>query len=374
MRRRARSCLTGFTLVFFLLLALFALAVLFYIPRLAQQSFGPPSAVLNTWQRFTYAFDLVWNAADLTQPRDPSGAEQTFVIQPGDSVPSIAQRLEQAGLIRSARAFRSYLLWTGADTSIQTGTYRLSPALTGQEIADTLKAFSMTEVSFTVLPGWRMEEIAASLPTSGLEITGEEFLAAASAPVNPPVFLPIGASVEGFLAPGKYTLERTTSAGELVALLLDEFTSTLTPELIDAIVNQGLTVHQAVTLASIIQREAVVEEEMPMIASVFHNRLAVDMPLQADPTVQYAIGYNTTQGTWWTNPLSVEDLQVPSPYNTYVHTGLPPGPISNPGLAALKAVASPAQSDYYYFQARCDKSGLHNFARTLDEHRQNNCP
>ena len=113
---------------------------------------------------------------------------------------------------------------------------------------------------------------------------------------------------------------------------------------------------------------------MPLIASVFFNRLAIDMPLQADPTVQYGLGYNTAQATWWTNPLSAQDLQVNSPYNTYVHHGLPPGPISNPGLAALQAVAAPAQSNYYYFQARCDNSGLHNFAETLEQHQQNNCP
>jgi UPF0755 protein len=113
---------------------------------------------------------------------------------------------------------------------------------------------------------------------------------------------------------------------------------------------------------------------MPLIASVFYNRLSAGMPLQADPTIQYALGFNAARSTWWTNPLSRTDLQFISAYNTYLHPGLPPGPISNPGLAALRAVAVPAQSDYLYFQARCDKSGLHNFARTLDEHHQNDCP
>ncbi len=111
-----------------------------------------------------------------------------------------------------------------------------------------------------------------------------------------------------------------------------------------------------------------------MIASVFYNRLAIDMPLQTDPTVQYALGFNAAHSTWWTNPLSLDDLKVDSPYNTYIHPGLPPGPISEPGLAALRAVAFPAQSNYYYFQARCDKSGLHNFAETLEQHQQNKCP
>ena len=219
-----------------------------------------------------------------------------------------------------------------------------------------------------------MQEIAASLSTSGLAITPEAFLAAASAPANPPDFLPAGASAEGFLSPASYTLPRTTSAAQLVFLLLQDFSSRLTPELRDGFAGHGLSVYQAVTLASIIQREAVHDEEMPMIASVLYNRLAINMPLQTDPTIQYALGYNVAQGTWWTNPLSLDDLKVDSPYNTYVHAGLPPGPISNPGLAALQAVAFPAQSRYYYFQARCDGSRLHNFAETFEQHQQNNCP
>ena len=135
-------------------------------------------------------FELVWNAENLTQPRDPAGAQQLFVIRPGENVSSIGQRLEQAGLIRNADTFRTYLLWTGADTTIQVGTFRLSPARSGREIADMLKSTTLTELIFNILPGWRMEEIAASLPTSGLEITPEEFLSAASAPAELPNLSP----------------------------------------------------------------------------------------------------------------------------------------------------------------------------------------
>jgi UPF0755 protein len=371
--KKRRSCLPGFLLLF-ILIGLVLVAGFVLVPRMAWQSFGAPGLSLNAWQRISYALDLVWNAGDLTQARDPAGAEQVFVIEPGDSVRSISNRLEEAGLIRNAQTFRTYLLWTGADTNIQTGTYRLSPARTGREIADTLKSTTLTEVSFNILAGWRMEEIAASLPTSGLGIMPERFLAVASAPAIPPDFIPAGATAEGFLSPGEYILPRTTSAEQLIYLLLQSFSSKLTPELRSGFVDHGLTIYQAVTLASIIQREAMVDAEMPMIASVFYNRLAIDMPLQTDPTVQYALGYNTMQGTWWTNPLSAQDLQINSPYNTYLYPGLPPGPISNPGLAALQAVASPVQSNYYYFQARCDNSGLHNFAETVEQHQQNNCP
>lgn len=371
--KRRRSRLPLF-LLFAMLIVLGIIAVTAVVSTIAWQSFGAPNASLNRWQRFSYAIDLVWNTGDLTQPANLAGAEQLFVIHPDESVLSISTRLEESGLIRSAHAFRTYLIWTGLDTVIQSGTYHISPAQTGREIAHLVASAASTEVTLTVFPGWRMEEIAAALPTSGLNISPDAFLAAASAPVNPPAYLPAGASAEGFLSPGKYTLPRSISAEQLVFLLIQNFSMQLTPDLQSSFASHGLTVYQAVTLASIVQREAIVADEMPMIASVFYNRLAIGMLLQTDPTVQYALGYNTAQGTWWINPLSVQDLQFNSPYNTYIHPGLPPGPISNPGLAALQAVASPAQSNYYYFQARCDGSGLHNFAMTLEQHRQNNCP
>jgi UPF0755 protein len=137
---------------------------------------------------------------------------------------------------------------------------------------------------------------------------------------------------------------------------------------------QGLNVYRAVILASIVSREAIIEDEMPMIASVFYNRLASGGKLDSDPTVQYALGYNQEQKTWWTNPLSLADLEIDSRYNTYKYPGLPPGPIANPGLEALKAVAFPAQTPYYYFRAACDGSGRHLFAETFEEHLGNACP
>ncbi len=199
-------------------------------------------------------------------------------------------------------------------------------------------------------------------------------MAAAAAPAASIDLVPVGASAEGFLYPDSYTLPRMTTAAQLVSTLLQGFNSHLPADILAAYSRRGLSLYQAVTMASIVQREAVVDTEMPLIASVFYNRLAAGMNLQTDPTVQYALGYNNAQGTWWTNPLSLDDLKFNSPYNTYLYPGLPPGPISNPGLAALGAVAYPAQSNYYYFQAKCDGSGLHNFAETFAQHQQNYCP
>lgn len=361
-------------LLFITIVLLGLVAVGYFVPLAARQSFGKSNPTLNSWQRISYAYELVRNAGDLTQPSDPTAAEQLFVILPGESVMSISDRLEQSGLIRSASIFRAYLLWTGLDTVIQTGTYRLSPAQTGFEIAQILKSTTLTEVTFNILPGWRMEEVAGSIPTSGLEFSIDAFLGAANNPEVSPDLIPAGATAEGFLYPDTYILPRTTTADQLVSTLIQDFYSHLPVDYSSAVAGHGLTLHQAVTLASIIQREAVIEEEMPLIASVFYNRLSVGMKLETDPTVQYALGYNASQDTWWTNPLKVEDLQYDSPYNTYLYPGLPPGPISNPALAALEAVANPAQTNYLFFQARCDGSGLHNFTETFEQHQQNYCP
>ena len=156
--------------------------------------------------------------------------------------------------------------------------------------------------------------------------------------------------------------------------MLIEFNAHLSADLRAGFEQHGLSLEQAVILASIVQREAMVTDEAPMIASVFYNRLAAGMKLDSDPTVQYAVGFNQGQATWWTNPLSFADLEIVSAYNTYQNLGLPPNPISNPGLAALQAVAAPADSPYYYFRARCDGSGTHNFAATFEEQLQNACP
>jgi UPF0755 protein len=214
-----------------------------------------------------------------------------------------------------------------------------------------------------------MEEIAASLPTSGLSATPDEFLTAAYNPLNFD-FLSDAITNEGFFLPGEYILPRATDADGLVQALVRSFAQHLTGDLTDGFARQNLTVYQAVILASLVERESIQTEEMPVVASVFLNRLSAGWKLDSDPTVQYAIGYD---GNWWPNPLSALDLEIESPYNTYLVMGLPPTPIANPSLEALLAVANPADTGYFFFRARCDGSGYHNFAVTLDEHIANGC-
>ena len=241
------------------------------------------------------------------------------------------------------------------------------------DIARELQDATPEQITFVILAGWRMEEIAASLATSGLDITSDEFLTAARSAPPGLNFLPASVSTEGFLYPDVYILPRETTVSGLLQEFLRNFSLHLTIDLQEGFSRQGLEIYQAVTLASIVQREAVVADEQAQIASVFFNRLRAGIKLDTDPTVQYALGYNAAQGTWWTNPLSAADLQFDSLYNTYIYAGLPPGPIANPSLSALRAVAFPAETPYYYFRARCDGSGLHDFAVTFEEHLQNGC-
>jgi UPF0755 protein len=380
MKKPRTSCL-GASIISLIVL-FFAGSILFgvillTIPGRAEQAYGPASPNLNTFERLSYSLLLLVQEDDLVRPVDPFGAERDFNIESGESTPSVIGRLWEQGLISNPGAFRTYLRYSGLDTSLQAGIYTLSPSMTPIQLAQVLQDATPAEVSFRILPGWRLEEIAAALPTSGLNITSEAFLQATRS-------IPLGysfseelfesSSLEGFLLPDSYVIEREISTEELILRLLDNFEDSLTTRLRERYSEQDLSLLEAVTLASIVQREAVAEEEMPMIASVFHNRLAIGMNLDTDPTVQYALGYNSRQSTWWTNPLSLEDLQVDSPYNTYLYPGLPPGPIANPGLAALRAVAYPAQTPYYFFRAGCDENGRHSFAETFTEHLLNACP
>ena len=343
------------------------------IPAQASRIYGQPASWLTISQRVQYSLSLLWYDGLLTSPRDVNGAEQSFSIQEGESVNSIAYNLEAKGFIRDAEAFRAYLIYSGLDTSIQAGEYKLSAAMSAIAIAHKLQDATSEDVRFVVLPGWRMEELAASLSTSGLSILVDDFFNAVNNPPKGFDFLSGASSAEGFLFPDSYIFLRQITADELVNEFVRQFALHLSRDMRLAFENQGLTVYQAVILASIVQREAVQKEEAPLIASVYLNRWKIDMKLEADPTVQYAIGYNAAQGTWWTNPLSAFDLQFDSPFNTYVYAGLPPTPISNPGIDALNAVAFPAESPYYFFRAKCDGSGYHSFSETFDEHVRNAC-
>ena len=378
-QRRSSSALSACTLPLIAVLSL-VIALLAFAPGVitnqAEATFGPATPKLSRSQRLLLAITLVMQTDELTKAVNPAGGVTDFTILLGESVPSITQRLWEAGLISNPGAFRSYLQYKGMDTTLQAGDFTVSAAMSAVEIAQEMQSSVSEEVTLVILAGWRVEEIAASLPTSGFEFTPNQFVQAMETQPQQYSFsaeLP-GSSLEGFLFPDSYTLPRQAAAEQLLATILRNFDNQVNAEIRAGFANQGLDLYEAVTLASIVEREAINDEEMPMLASVFYNRLAVNQQLASDPTVQYALGYNTDQATWWTNPLSLTDLEIDSPYNTYLYTSLPPGPICSPGLAALRAVAFPAQTPYYYFRAACNGSGNHLFAETFEQHLANECP
>lgn len=363
-----------FILAFIVLLLFVCIAIGFgYLPARASLLYGPPAASLSIADRIEYSARLLSYGDLLKEPYTQNGAEQRFRIEPGETVFSISTRLYELGLVSDSQAFFDYVVYTGLDLSIQAGEYTLSSSQSIIDIAKTLQKFSPSDATLVILSGWRMEEIAASLPTSGLSMDPETFISAAQ--TRSPVldFLPASASMEGFFYPDSYTLPRTTTTQELLDIIARNFVQHLGDELKTGFANQGLDIYQAVTVASIVEREAIRPEEAPLVASVYLNRLSIGMKLDADPTVQYAVGFNHVQETWWTNPLSTPDLDFDSPFNTYTYSGLPPAPISNPSYESLYAVAYPAATPYYYFRAKCDNSGYHLFAATLEEQIENGC-
>ena len=370
------SCLT-LLLVTGLLLAAATGWIVLTLPEQAENRFGSPSSQLSAVDRLYLSGLLLTQEDELRSPGNPAGSAVDFEVSFGEQTNSIIDRLFTNGLIRDPGSLRAYLQYTGLDTSLQAGRYQISPAMSPIEIAQKMQDSTPSEVTLLIFPGWRLEEIAAALPTTGLEISPEAFLQAAH--LFPPAHplakqAPAGVSLEGFLLPGQYTLPRQTSAVELITILLDQFNRQVDGSLRTGIDNRNLTLYEAVTLASIVEREAVLNSEKPLIASVFLNRIAINMKLDADPTVQYALGYQSGRGGWWPSPLTRADLRTDSPYNTYIYAGLPPGPIGNPSLEALQAVAYPQESPYFYFRAACDGSGAHLFAETYEEHLNNGCP
>jgi len=372
--RKKRNSANGIGCLIVLLLLAGALAGgYFVVTKYVAQIAGPMQNELSTLDRIRYPLQIFLNRDELISPVSDISAEKEFKIEAGESPYSIAERLETKGIIRSGEAMVNYLIYSGKDTELQQGEFLLDPSKNIPEIVKSLMNPMPTKGRLIILPGWRLEEIAASLPTSGLEMEPDDFLLAAKSVTIWSEFEPTGEGVEGFLFPGDYTFERDISADTLVLALIEESQAQISPELIDAFQANDLYVYQAVILASIVEKESVVESEMPMIASVFFNRLRSGMRLQTDPTVQYAIGQQS-DGNWWKVPLEAADLEVSSPYNTYKVYGLPPTPIGAPSAQALQAVAYPEESNYFYFQSVCDNSGLHTFSETYAEHLEKICP
>lgn len=299
----------------------------------------------------------------------------TFTVQPGQSAAQIGEELQARGLIRSALTFRTIVETRGVSAKIEAGDYQLSPSMTTSEVVTVLsRGASQSGIRVTIPEGWRAEQAAQKIEAVGIapaDTILDLVRSGAGLPLAEPP--PPGQSLEGYLFPETYEVPQGASPRALLEMMTRQFDKAVTPKLRQQYAARGLTLHQAVTLASIVEREAAIPAEQPLIASVYLNRLARDIPLQADPTVQFAVASAHLAEAlgfgFWKHELTLDDLRLASPYNTYVARGLPPGPICSPGLAALEAVANPADTDYLYFVARGD--GSHVFARTDQEHAAN---
>lgn len=290
------------------------------------------------------------------QPVNPAATERVrFVIPKGQSISRIGQRLADQGLVRHPLVFRLLVEQQQVADQIQAGSFLLSASMTpAQLISEMTKGTD--DIWITLLEGWRREEMAASLTTQELEnFDQDEFLA-------------LTADQEGYLFPDTYLVQRSISTAELVQLLTNTFTRKVRTGLADELAASGRSLEEVVVMASLIQREARDPQQMLVVSGILWNRIEIGMALNVDATLQYIKGYDSQQQSWWVPPLAI-DKERPSPYNTYQVAGLPPGPIANPGLAAIQAAIQPAETEYLYYLH--DPQGNIHYGRTLPEHNAN---
>jgi UPF0755 protein len=316
------------------------------------------------------AAEGVWMWYGMTHPYVGFAAEGVFVTVPrGASRRSVAHLLERNGVVRSALAFEIYARRHPKRTPVA-GEYFFDKPLTGRDVFWKLANGQVYQVPFTVREGETIYDIAHDLE-AGHFLPAEDFLRAATDPMLVRDISPHALTLEGFLFPATYQLPRHPVAVELTATMVRKFKdewahiAPLDPGGDKTGRAGGYPVSSIVTLASLVERETPKKEERPIVAGVFENRLRKDMPLQCDPTVIYAL----EQEGRYNGTLTTADLHVHSPYNTYEHTGLPPGPIGNPGEASLRAALQPAQTNALYFVA--NTQGGHFFSATLAEHNKN---
>jgi len=305
-------------------------------------------------------YSFVINSPDIAS----SAAEKPvrITVKQGMGLQEIGDRLHQQGVISNVTVFRMVAKLKGLENSLQAGDYAITPGTNVTRILEMMAKGETAYQQLTVPEGYTIDQIADLLEKKHL---GSASRFKASAQKNK-----LGNSVlqadpavkyaaEGYAFPNTYRFSSGTAEEQILALMVKEFDKQFTSELRDRAQAMGLPLREVIILASLVEKEARLPEDRPVIAAVFMNRLKLEMPLQSCATIQYILGYPKPE-------LSVQDTMIPSPYNTYQNMGLPPGPIANPGLASIKAVLYPAQTDYLYFVA--DKQGAHHFSKTYEEH------
>ncbi len=278
---------------------------------------------------------------------------KTVILAKGQSLNEIAEKLKKEGFIKSAYAFKILVGQKGWDKKLQAGTYKLSQSMSAEEVAKVLTGVP-SEIWVTLLEGWRVEEMADKL-NGELKIDNGEF---------------VKMSAEGYMFPDTYLFPREITVSEIVKAMTDNFEKKFSGDLKAQIRKLSITDEQGLILASIVEREARSDTARKMVASILLKRLKIGMGLNADATIQYALGYQMDEKSWWKRHLGKDDLKIDSSYNTYLYRGLPPTPICNPSLSSLKAVAD-ADTNVPYLYYYHDSKGNSHYAKTLEEHNQN---
>lgn len=297
----------------------------------------------------------VFYFASLVKPVDANDlTKQQFIVPKGQSITKIGERLKEENLIRSTLAFKFVVKQESLENNIQAGSFKLSPNMNTSQIANALTSGTEDEW-VTIQEGWRKEEIAESMMRQGFEFFDKD------------EFLDLAKNDEGKLFPDTYLVPRQISAEQFYNLLINTFDKKIA-ELKDDISQSDYTLDEIITMASIVEREGKGYENLRYVAGILWNRMEIDMALQVDATLQYANGYSNIYKTWWREP-TAQDKEVDSLYNTYIHPGLPPGPISNPGIDAIRATINPINSDYLYYIH--DKTGTGHYAKSYEGHLEN---
>ena len=374
-QRRQRSAHTHiFTKVTALSLLALVAYILFQVSR-PPNSLGPSNPNLRLHETLWLRARLNRNIQALTRLPGHNTTTQDLYVKPGDTATDVSHSLEQLEVVSDGSLLRDYLLYTGIDAQINAGFFQFPPGMTTVEVATALTKALPSQVEFHMWPGWRLEEVANALSNHPhLSVERNSFLAFANRLIPLPdtytftQHIPDDATLEGFLYPGPYLLPPRADAYHILAQMLSAF-DVHTNRFQQLAQHHGLTLIEFITLASIVERETVIHSEASLIAGVFLHRLALQMPLGADPTVQYALA---SRDNWWP-ALTTDPRLVDHRHNTYVHVGLPPSPIASPSSATLESVGSATNTGFLYFRAACDESGTHNFSRTYSEHLQLGC-
>jgi UPF0755 protein len=309
---------------------------------------------------------LWWNGITAPPTADPNAKTIQIQVKPGATAQSIGQELENKGVIKSQLAWKIWTTWQAKQGkgSPQKGNYEVSPNQPLSAVAAQILEGKVVQSGFTIREGWNIKQMGEYFEKQGL-FTAADFIAATKEiPKDKFPWLPDGIPhLEGFLFPETYKVpSETITPKGVVTQMLKQFEQIALPEYKKAAASQKLSLLQWVSLASVVEKESVVPIERPKIAGVFTTRLAKNMRLESDPTVEYGLGIKQTAD----RPLTFAEVKRPNPYNTYMNAGIPPGPIASPGIGSLQAVLNPDSTDLLFFVAKYD--GTHIFSKTLSEH------